>query len=120
MLIMCQNCPIESALHLFFLCPYAMNVWWLICSKLGFQLFKPHDTVEQIRYESLAAYKNSSNGWVATWIMWFVCVTWFLWKERNERVFRGERRQPNYILAEMGVLLQFVFSFSFFSLFFSC
>ena len=99
--VMCRNCPIESSLHLFFLCPYAVHVWYLVSSKLGFQLFRPGGTVESIWYNSLAAYKNSSNGDEITWIMWFVCVAWTLWKERNERVFRGGMRHPP-ILAEIG------------------
>lgn len=94
--VLCLNCPIESALHLFFLCPYAVHVWFLVSAELGIKIFSPQGTVEQIWHESLKVYKQSSGGTAKNWIMWFVCVTWFLWKERNERIFRG-RRPPNIV-----------------------
>ena len=83
--IMCRNCPIK--------CSTSTN--------LGFQIFKPGLTVEQIWYNSLEAYKNTCNGAEITWIMWFICVAWFIWRKRNERVFRNVARPTNILVQKI-------------------
>lgn len=100
---MCLDCPIESGLRLLFLCPYAVNVWWIVSSRLGVTLFKPGQTIEQIWHDSYKAFCQSCGESARRkgkfWCTWFICVTWGLWKHRNERIFRGNRVPP-WILAE--------------------
>lgn len=36
--MLCENCPIESAFHIFFLCPYVVHVWYILGNRVGFKL----------------------------------------------------------------------------------
>jgi hypothetical protein len=41
-------CPSESALHLFFLYPYAISIWMLLQQRFQFELIKPGLTLRLI------------------------------------------------------------------------
>lgn len=64
-------------------------------------LFKPRGTIEQIWYESWAAFKRSFRGnnkeGIKQSTTWFICVVWGIWKQRNERVFRGNNMPPGLL-----------------------
>lgn len=46
--INCENCPVESLVHLIFLCPYAIAVWFHIASLLGKSIFKIASSVKEV------------------------------------------------------------------------
>lgn len=101
-----QSMPVRINLtqfHLLFLRPCVVNVWWIVSMRSGVTLFKPDLGVEQIWHQSLRAFKQTGTdnrkARQKVWATWSICVTWGLWKYRNERIFRGSNLPP-WILAE--------------------
>lgn len=76
--LLCANPPEETLEHLFFTCPFSALCW----GKLGIQ-WAGHGN----RLQLLHAAKNS---WSKPMFMEvFVVAMWGLWKERNNKHFRG-------------------------------
>lgn len=47
---------------------------------------------------SINDFKSAGRGDEKTWIRWFIAVTWgLMWKERNGRIFRGNRHTPQIL-----------------------
>ena len=51
--VLCSNCPVESGLHLFYLCPYTVEVWFHISNNLNIALIKPGLTIQSISIQKL-------------------------------------------------------------------
>lgn len=92
--LMCQNCSFEYAAHLFFLCPYATHVWYLVSSVLGYRIMQPQGTVWDIWLASRAIRGRRKKG---EWVVHFVATAWTLWKQRNIVVFGGVCVQPGFL-----------------------
>lgn len=87
--VMCSNCPIESALHLFYLCPYSVEVWFHVGQMLNQQLMKPGLTVEIIWETSWNMVRSTGQMSNMDWISRFLCVAWHIWKKKEHSHFRG-------------------------------
>jgi zinc-binding in reverse transcriptase len=70
--VLCQNCPAENVMHLFFLCPFATNVWVSVTTHLGINYAYIGDSV-------LETYINT----------YFITTLTLIWKERNNHTFNG-------------------------------
>lgn len=89
--VCCQQCPVESALHIFFLCPFAVAVWYHVSKILSKPLMKIQITVDQIVCSSWEMVRNNGHMGRKEWACRFICVTWQLWKHRNDIIFRDQR-----------------------------
>lgn len=94
--VMFNNCPIESIAHLFFLCPYATHVWYLVSQMWGYRLMRPQGTVWEIWRTSRSMCGQRKTG---EWAVQFVATLWTIWKQRNCVVFGGAQLRPE-ILAD--------------------
>ncbi|XP_078156578.1 uncharacterized protein LOC144552471 [Carex rostrata] len=92
--VMCDNCPVESGLHLLFLCTYATHVWFIISNMLGYRIMKPSFSVQEVWYESR---QGRGNVQMKQWVTQFLCTLWGLWKHRNHVVFGGTRLEPRVL-----------------------
>ena len=86
--VLCER-NLETAVHLFIECPYARRVWtlvatWSNCTNLQPSSWTDHHDME----EWFMAMTN--DGTKAAHFL-AILTTWDIWKERNARVFNGNR-----------------------------
>lgn len=89
--VLCATGTCENAVHLFFLCPYAVEVWGRIALLLGRVIMVPAETVQLVWNKSWAYVQHSGGLNRKTWASFFMCTIWFIWKQRNRYVFDAER-----------------------------
>lgn len=88
----------ETATHLLFECPIAIatQVWNWISTKLNHPIMKRFHWNLMIQYHSLGMTLEE----------WrkrrFVCTRWFLWKQRNELIFRVRKIQPQQVVVSIS------------------
>lgn len=92
--MMCANCPIESTLHLLFLCPYATHVWFLVSNLVGSVLMRSDLTTQLTWFRS-----QEMKGKLEThkWVTYYMCTVWNIWKQRNQLIFGGSRKDPSLL-----------------------
>ncbi|GJZ26001.1 putative RNA-directed DNA polymerase [Tanacetum coccineum] len=91
--VFCQH-HMDSHEHLFFECSYASKVWNLV------RIYAEMDTVRPLLYEitgwfQTMAHKRTVHVIVGKLI--FAAASYFIWCERNNRLFKGTRRSPEEI-----------------------
>lgn len=79
--ILCTAGRLETALHLFFCCPFARQVWHLISIHLGFTAVLVRDSVQETCEVSSGAIHDTLRH--RRWETFFSCTCWGIWKERN-------------------------------------
>lgn len=87
----CNDCTLETSMHLFFQCSYAVTYWNEIARLTGGHLMKPSDTVQNT-YEFSARSRGTMRK--KTWAVLFWAACWLLWKERNNRIFERKEKPP--------------------------
>ncbi|CAN0856068.1 Putative ribonuclease H protein At1g65750 [Linum grandiflorum] len=83
---MCQK-TIETVDHLFLRCAFSRTIWDIICSKLLI-----HGPMLSDTSEFIAAWKgmNCKSPFQAVMEVLMHATIWFLWLERNERIFNDK------------------------------
>lgn len=112
---MCNSGDLETVTHLLFTCPYAKAVWSfvqiasnkaLISSGLPSAL-----SLEEIWAKSWQHSRNHGMLGKKEWQCRALCVCWWLWRQRNEVIFKGTRRSAiilgQKILHESKMWLKF-------------
>ena len=76
--VLCDTCPEETLLHLFFECSFSQSFWWA----LGFKWNTDFDIHEMIQE---AKERYSIN------FLMEILITgcWSIWEQRNDDIFRG-------------------------------
>lgn len=99
--VKCPRCKSdESAIHTFFLCPFAKKVWSKIPLKEAVHIAATENLKSvMIRFRSMVCLPPSG---VPNAILPWVC--WSIWKDRNSLIFEGECAQPEDI-ATRGIAL---------------
>ncbi|CAN1767685.1 Putative ribonuclease H protein At1g65750 [Linum perenne] len=97
---MCVMCRVdlESVSHLFFTCDYAYLAWSSLISKLA--MFGPFslDVQEVIReWQS----RNCLSGFESFRNCVIHAVFWYLWGERNNRIFRDLKTSPTIVVSKI-------------------
>lgn len=87
--LMCQNCPSESAIHLLFLCPNAVQIWFGVAAHFGFRVMIPKLTIDEIICTSRQQAELEGEAKRKVWNSLFMCTCWMIWKQRNNKVFTG-------------------------------
>lgn len=98
---LCQNCPVESALHVLFLCPYAIEVWFNIGRLLDRPIFQIAGTVRDVWEASWSAVQSQGGMSKREWTGRFACAAWFIWKQRNKAVFTSEWAEAKVVAVQV-------------------
>ncbi|GJY56009.1 homeodomain-like protein [Tanacetum coccineum] len=87
---LCDSQP-DSHEHLFFECPYSARIWILIRSLGGMELVSPklHDIIS---YLQPIAHRRNARSVIGRILV--AAAAYFIWVERNNRVFKNSRRSP--------------------------
>lgn len=95
---LCENCPVECAFHVFFLCPYAVHVWFILSRKVGFTLMHTGVDIQATWEFSIRNLGSRGGDWKKRGTSLMVCACWMMWKQRNSRIFSDERMQPQMLV----------------------
>ncbi|XP_078173997.1 uncharacterized protein LOC144567705 [Carex rostrata] len=87
---LCRNCPTESIAHVLYLCPYVVSVWFHVASTMTYLLMKSVGTVEDIWNASWDMVRLGGSLQIKDWALKFSCVSWHIWKQRNNVVFNNK------------------------------
>lgn len=86
--VLCDTCHLETSHHLFFTCSYARRVWTTLYSQN--QAYHAGQTLEdawdhfETNFAKLTKEARASRGPL------FMAILWHIWRQRNERIFRGK------------------------------
>jgi zinc-binding in reverse transcriptase len=83
---LCRQCPTESALHLFFLCPIAIEVWRRVSLQTGLVHMNIALTVHDVIYQSMEIVKGIAKNRME-WSTVFICAYRHIWKNWNAALF---------------------------------
>lgn len=97
---MCTSGCLETALHLLFLCPYAIGIWHRVSSYPGTEIVQLEDSVQGtwLKSEKIPTTKHARK----RWRVFFSCTCWAIWRNRNLRIFEG-KRVPMDVVADWVV-----------------
>lgn len=87
---LCENDILESALHLFFNCPYSLEIWHKLSNHMGDALLVQGSSVLEVWRESFNKFKHTPSA-RKKWEVLFSAGCWQIWKQCNCRIF--ERNQ---------------------------
>lgn len=99
--VVCSTGETETALHLFFQFLYAQVMWRLVARSLGREIMYQGHSVQHIWEQSWRMVRDSGAFNGKTWATWFACTCWWLWKERNGIVFRGQNLGHRVLLKKI-------------------
>lgn len=91
--VCCRNCPVESTIHLLFLCPEAVATWFHLSNLLSSPILKIEATVEKIWEESWRMVKRKGKMRKKEWVTRFICTAWHIWKNRNDILFNRHKTE---------------------------
>jgi ribonuclease HI/exonuclease III len=105
-----SRCPLctqseETIAHLLFNCDYSKRVWELLVGPLALQI-PAESQVLFNNWMSLSPFDLKKKHQLKTIWMWipkFVC--WKLWLERNNRIFKEEKRLPNQVAIKIQIMI---------------
>lgn len=99
--VLCGNCPIESAMHIFYLCPYAVHVWFLLGRRTGFNIRILGMDLETTWIRTLNSLRHQGGVWKEQGAPLLLCTLWMVWKTRNARIFSDERMPPQVLMDQI-------------------
>lgn len=109
--VCCQQCPIESSLHLLFLCPYAVAIWFHVANLMSNPIFKIASSIDHEIFRSSWTMVRGRGMKKREWATSFLCVAWNIWKNRNAIIFREQGVDAKALayrcLGEMRLWLQY-------------
>ncbi|GJT89626.1 RNA-directed DNA polymerase, eukaryota, reverse transcriptase zinc-binding domain protein [Tanacetum coccineum] len=99
--VFCKQC-LDSVEHLFFQCAYTKQVWKEAQRLLSVSLsFSWNEIVEE-----LERLPNNQNVWSIVRRLMFGAVVYYTWQERNNRVFREEKRDEKTLIQTIKEIVQ--------------
>ncbi|CAN1762923.1 hypothetical protein LINPERHAP1_LOCUS8598 [Linum perenne] len=110
--VMCYS-DAETVDHLFLRCSFASEVWSRLSSKISL-----HGTFSSLIEEFIQRWKdlNCLSSFSSAMKVLPHALLWFLWKERNDRIFNDAYSSPCLVLRRLCILvgdwLTFAGSFS--------
>lgn len=96
--VLCNSCQTETANHIMFTCPYAKAVWEEIHRSTNTTIMVQGDSIQSTWDKSWQRVRRQGNLPRKEWASRLMCAVWLIWKQRNDKVFRG-RTIPPTILA---------------------
>ncbi|GJT71235.1 RNA-directed DNA polymerase, eukaryota, reverse transcriptase zinc-binding domain protein [Tanacetum coccineum] len=103
--LLCSLCKKvnDSHDHLFFQCDYSKEVWNRMATMMN---------MDKIDYQwnevvsDLLKYKHGKNIWSAVRRISFAAMIYYIWQERNQRIFRGENRDTNDLFKAISEVIK--------------
>ncbi|KAJ4810847.1 RNA-directed DNA polymerase (reverse transcriptase)-related family protein [Rhynchospora pubera] len=94
----CFDHPLETATHLFLLCPFANSIWNRVrhLYNITTLLFTEDVIAFWLRNRPTVGVK-----WDTIW----AATTWTIWKERNNRIFKSVARPSFLLMQEITTLV---------------
>jgi zinc-binding in reverse transcriptase len=65
--VMCTNCPVESSLHLFFLCPYAISVWFHLQKTYQMHILRPQQIATRMLQDGYDMARGKGASCTSLW-----------------------------------------------------
>eukprot|EP00253_Pinus_taeda_P018598 PITA_18598 len=98
----CSLCSseMENQEHLLNECPYAESVWEKIRSLFGRTMRDPRSIQNTILQWGTGQFHSKVVR--SIWNLAVGFVIWFIWKERNRRIFRGQSSRPEKVWEEVS------------------
>ncbi|GJW51259.1 RNA-directed DNA polymerase, eukaryota, reverse transcriptase zinc-binding domain protein [Tanacetum coccineum] len=92
--LLCPLCNTvnDSHNHLFFLCEYSKAVWKDMVKKMNLKMIS-YNWMDIVT--DLIEIRNENNIWNVVRRISFAVVVYFIWQERNQRIFRSEKRKAD-------------------------
>ncbi|XP_059291162.1 uncharacterized protein LOC132044673 [Lycium ferocissimum] len=95
-----QICPVcdkepESLNHLFFVCEVSAEIWQKLLNWIGIRKVPTHWT-EELGWAELNA--KGRNPQAEVYRMMLAAAVYYVWRERNARVFQSQRQSPQAII----------------------
>lgn len=93
---MCDSEVLETGMHLLFQCPYSVDIWMRVCNATGCNLMVQGDSIQDIWRKSYNQFRQT----VSMKIKWqglFSAVCWFIWRQRNGKIFEGKHISPDLV-----------------------
>lgn len=94
--MMCNNCPVESAAHLLFLCPYATTVWFDTGIR-GDSILTNNQMSTSAIWTNFVNTAKTKGVNVKKHMGKVLCTVWELWKQRNQVLFGGQKLPPKHL-----------------------
>lgn len=92
--VLCAHCPLETALHLFFDCPYSKCVWMKANRTTGFALVAVKEDAVSTWSESWIQMKARGKVLYEKASIRFISICWHIWLQRNNLIFRSTLLPP--------------------------
>ncbi|GJR75133.1 RNA-directed DNA polymerase, eukaryota, reverse transcriptase zinc-binding domain protein [Tanacetum coccineum] len=95
--LICPLCNVihDSHSHLFFLGEYSKRVWGTVAGKMN---LKKTDYIWEDIVQDMIGKKNGNNIWSVVRRISLAAVVYYIWQERNHRIFRGEKSDANGLI----------------------
>lgn len=90
---MCEDKAEETPIHLFSKCRFATSVWFKVQVWLGFKMVFAEDMENLLLNFASAIPHKGKEIWLTTWHG----LIWFIWKARDEVIFKGTISTPSEI-----------------------
>jgi hypothetical protein len=84
---MCRNCPFESMLHLFFLCPIVVEIWSLLRQHYHMEFFTPGLSTMLITQQGYQKAKAMPRDQLSLRCTILLAGCRQIWKQRNSYIF---------------------------------
>ncbi|KAJ4789773.1 RNA-directed DNA polymerase (reverse transcriptase)-related family protein [Rhynchospora pubera] len=105
---LCEATCLETATHLFCLCPYTQELWSKVNNLFPSFQFLRHTDIKQLIFEAVCNVRFNRNH---TKSVLFCTVLWATWLERNNRIFRGAARNTeallHWVVSQQELFLKF-------------
>lgn len=98
--VLCDSAQLESAVHLFFQCQFAIKIWDGIAVYLGNQIRVDADSVELTWIRSAIPFRHRRTARMR-WQVFFPAVCWAIWRQRNLKIFEEK-------LLPVDVIIQWI------------
>jgi hypothetical protein len=105
------RCPLccqaeETTNHLLLSCPFASEVWHLALGLGALTPSLPQDIQLLLsNWQALCPFRTTNQGHLtATWKALPKFILWKIWLERNNRIFREEKRTPAQVVVKINGL----------------
>lgn len=99
--VMCTSSAVETSVHLVYQCQYAQQVWSRIENKWGVKLVNNTilvpDSIPFLWQSSWQVIKRLGNMSRKEWAVHLMGVSWHLWLQRNELIFRGKSLPAKFL-----------------------